>query len=128
MTCPPGEVVASVPVPGNGTVATSHVLLAGQSYRLRAFGFALTNATHGQDSEYDFVIADPANLLKVTGGVPGFDFGIAVDGATKSWGPYNTGHVYETRIVGAGRAVTFQLLDNYYADNSGTITIEVSCA
>jgi len=112
VTCPPGEVIASVPVPGNGTVATSPVLHAGQSYRLRTFGFALTNATHGQDAEYDFVIADPANRLKATGGVPGFDFGIADDGAAPSWGPYNAGHIYESRIVGAGRAVTFQLLDN----------------
>lgn len=127
-TCQPGQALGSVVVPGVGTIVNTPVLAAGRVYRLRATGAAPTNATHGQDAEYDFVFADPGNPALVTDAVPGFDFGISIDGAAPNWGPYNVGHIYETQVAGAGRAATLRLIDSIYTDNSGSITVEVFCA
>lgn len=127
-TCPAGRRVGSVNVPGNGTTVSTPVLAQGQRYRLRASGAAATNATRGQDAEYDFPFANPSDLNNVIDSVQGTDIGVSIDGQAPDWGPYNVAHVYEREVVGQGRALSLKLVDIIYTDNSGSLTIEIFCA
>jgi hypothetical protein len=124
-TCRPGQRVATVVVPATGTTVSSPALRRGQPYRLRAAGFWSTNATRGVDAFADFALANPNDVVTVFQGVR---LGLEVDGGSpQQWGSYTLDHVYEQRVVGSGRPITFRHADVVHADNAGTLTVDVIC-
>jgi hypothetical protein len=124
--CRPGSQLGAVSVPATGATVTTPVLLQGQRYRLRASGFWLSNATHGQDAFADFEIAAPTKVVTTFQGVR---LGLSVDGGnTDLWGSYTTNHVYEREVVGQGAALSLRCSDVVHADNSGAVLVEILCA
>jgi hypothetical protein len=127
-TCRRGQRLARVRVPASGATALTPVLRRGQRYRLRASGVIATNAVAGQDAEFGFLLATPADPKTLIDVFQGLDVGISIDGANPSWGPYNLAHVYEKTVVGRGRSLSLQLLDTQHSDNSGSLIVDVFCA
>ena len=52
---------------------------------------------------------------------------LLVDGAPKAWGDFNLAHTYSTDYIGNGSPVSvcFNILDSYYGDNSGSLTVDI---
>ena len=127
-TCPPGSSVGAVSVPATGGTVSTPVLASGQKYRLRATGFWITNATHGNDATADFLLANPADLANVVKIFNGVRLGLSVDGGSPDvWGEYNVAHTYEREVTGTGAALTLKYTDPITTDNSGSLSVEVFC-
>ena len=133
-TCKRGTQVAQLAVPYNGVPVLTPVLKQGQTYTVQVSGAAATNATHSVDAEYDFITADPNNPATVTDIAVGWDVGLSIDDATPAdmtkptrWGPYNPTHVYTQQIIGQGRAASLLMLDSIYTDNSGAVSVTITC-
>jgi hypothetical protein len=128
--CTPGAEIARITVPYTGVAVLTPVLTAGQVYRVQVSGAAPTNATHSVDAEYDFLTATPATFADNNATV---DVGLSIDDATTDlskspkWGPYNPAHIYEQQIVGQGRPASLLMQDSVYGDNSGAVTVVISC-
>ena len=128
--CTPGAEIARLTVPYTGVAVLTPVLAAGQVYRVQVSGAAPTNATHSVDAEYDFLTATPATFVDNNATV---DVGLSIDDATTDlskspkWGPYNPAHIYEQQIVGQGRPASLLMQDSVYGDNSGSVTVVISC-
>lgn len=126
--------VGTVHVLSNGTAAVSGVLENGVNYLLKASGtytFAPGFAPAGiADAKYNmrpsvgWVIGDTwaypkTNWLQVmfendpTGTVIGWTEG------------FNEDHVYTKAITGTGLSLSFQIYDDYYGDNSGSIQVDI---
>jgi hypothetical protein len=124
--CPVGQQVGTVNVPANGTSVFTPVLKQGQRYRLRATGFWLSNATHGQDAFADFELANPNASVTSFNGIR---LGLAVDGGSADfWGTYNPNHTYERIVTGQGAAIQLRCSDAVFSDNSGQVQVQVLCA
>jgi len=53
---------------------------------------------------------------------------VLVDGNPVAWDDddtYNADHVYSITVTGTGSAVDFRMLDSYYGDNSGSLTVDI---
>jgi len=50
---------------------------------------------------------------------------LLLDGKKVDWGEWNSDHTYSIQFTGTGGAVTFQIQDSYYEDNSGELQIEI---
>jgi hypothetical protein len=125
-TCRPGKVVATIPVPASGAAVTTPVLRRGQAYRLRASGYWSTNAQYGNDAYAAFPVTNPNQYERY---YQNTRLGLSVDGQSADfWGAYNANHAYERTVTGQNRAISFAFSDRGYADNSGTLTVEVRCA
>jgi hypothetical protein len=130
--CTPGSTVAQLSVPYTGAPVLTPVLAQGQVYTVQVSGAAPTNAVHSVDAEYDFITATPNDLTKVTD-VAVVDIGLSIDDpttdATKTpkWGPYNPAHVYSQQIIGQGRPATLLMQDSVYTDNSGAVSVTITC-
>lgn len=125
-TCKPGKVVGSVQVPASGSTATTPILKSGQRYRLVANGFWSTNTQFGNDAVASFPFNDPTKPVLEFEGVR---LGLSLDGGSPNeWGAYNTGHTYEQIVTGQGRSLQLRYADKVYSDNSGTLTVDITCA
>jgi hypothetical protein len=131
--CRAGEQIAQLAVPYSGVVIQTPVLAQGQRYTVTVSGAAATNGVHSVDAEYDFITATPADVTKTTDVAVGVDVGLAIDDATidatktPKWGPYNPAHIYSQQITGQGRAASLQMQDSIYTDNSGAVTVTITC-
>jgi hypothetical protein len=101
-------------------------LKRGQRYQLRAIGFWSTNASFGNDAFAAFPFANPNAPETVFQGVR---LGLSVDGSSPDqWGSYHLDHIYEREVTGEGAPLSLRFTDPLSADNTGTLTVEVSCA
>ena len=130
--CVTGAQIAQLSVPYTGVPVLTPLLAQGQVYTVQVSGAAPTNAVHSVDAEYDFITATPNDLTKVTD-VPNVDVGLSIDDATTDtsktpkWGPYNPAHIYSQQIVGKGQPASLLLQDSVYTDNSGSVTVTITC-
>jgi hypothetical protein len=123
-------VVETLTIPADGTeVPSTTVLQAGVGYQLRAMGtytFKLNPVPSMGDAEY---VGFDINALMDS--VSGVDVGLAVNDTTVDsnrtprWGQYTNTHVYEAPWIGDGAVITAKLHDGQYADNSGTLTLQI---
>jgi hypothetical protein len=129
--------IETVVVPANsGTdILTKYPLVEGTEYTLKASGtyrFANWGEYGIADAKYNYRSA------AYNGGTAGW-----VNGAT--WGSpyqyflqvktttggigwiedYNAGHLYTATLVGDGNPISFQILDDAYGDNSGSISVDI---
>ncbi len=130
--CVTGAQIAQLSVPYTGVPVLTPVLAQGQVYTVQVSGAAATNAVHSVDAEYDFITATPNDLTKVLD-IPNVDVGLSIDDATTDtsktpkWGPYNPAHIYSQQIVGKGQPASLLLQDSVYGDNSGAVTVTITC-
>jgi hypothetical protein len=128
--CRPGTPVAQLSVPYTGVAVLTPVLAKDQVYTVQVSGSAPTNATHSVDAEYDFLNATPNTTVDEAGTV---DAGLAIDDATvdtsksPKWGPYNPAHIYAQQIFGQGRPASLLMQDSVYTDNSGAVSVSITC-
>ena len=129
-TCPAGQQIAQLSVPSTGVGVQTPVLQQGQRYTVTVFGSAPGNATQSVDAEYRFLTANSADRTKVVDAISTVDYGLEIDGrkTPKEWGEYNPDHVYSRQILGQGRSVSLKMLYADYNDNSGEVTVTITCA
>jgi hypothetical protein len=128
--CQAGQQIGDpVMVPANGATVWTPRLKNGQLYRLRVTGYVANRDQFsrplGIDAEYAFLLSGQEAPVDMRGAL---DYGLSLDGAAPSWGPYNSTHVYRTYVTGADRRVALRFLDDYYPDNSGHLEVRVFCA
>ncbi|MBW6469058.1 MAG: hypothetical protein K0B85_07885 [Coriobacteriia bacterium] len=131
--CEPAEpvLVDTVQVFAKGAEHQSIALAAGKSYLLEASG------TYRFANWGEYGIADAAwnhrRAANAPGGVAGWYqqestwLQVWVDGAAVDWDPdeFNSEHIYTVEVTGADSPVVFKIMDDYYADNSGFITVDI---
>ncbi len=123
-------VVDTITVECDGTEVTSSVTLSAVvTYRLRMSG-SCTIGGGGSvqaDAEY-FNFASPQDA---TTGMGAFDVGVGIDDTVvdlvkpPDWGAYTATHIYEVEFPGTGATITAKFYDGNYANNSGSLTLEV---
>ena len=125
-TCTPGEVIARVSVPADGSTVNTPILLENVDYVLKPSGFWGTGTNMLQDAFASFTFADPFSPKLVTDGVR---TGLLLDGELPDiWGPYHPNHSYGIVVIGKGKSVGFRLLDSDYTGNNGVVHVDVTCA
>jgi hypothetical protein len=125
-TCVPGEVIARVSVPADGSTVNTPVLLENVDYVLRPSGAWGTGANLLQDAFAAFTFADPQSPRLFTDGVR---TGLLLDGELPDiWGPYKPNHTYGLVVIGKGKAIGFRMLDSDYTGNNGVVHVDVTCA
>jgi len=121
-------------VPLNGsTVASTSALALGVTYKLKASGtFHLGGPGDGLgDAEYGDFSNPPTSLIDGCMDGTGIDLAIGINDGTidsetlPDWGPYDPSHVYIVSFVGTGFPISVNYHDCFYADNSGSLTVEV---
>jgi len=50
---------------------------------------------------------------------------VLVNDTPVAWGIYNSSHIYSINYTGIGSTISFKILDDYYSDNSGSITVKI---
>lgn len=124
-SCRGGQLIGSLTVPGTGATVKTPVLKQGRRYRVRASGYWRSNATRGQDAFADFSIVDPDTY---TTNYEGVRLGLVFDNTNPDlWGGYDPGHKYERVVTGRGIALSMRSIDTDYADNSGSLFVEIFC-
>lgn len=126
---PSWVVVETLTVPANGVQVTSTLALdAGVTYRLRASGTWVIQNNIGNGTRAD---AEWWNFEDLQDGVIGVDVGLAINDTsndairTPKWGPYNPSHVYEVDWVGDGQPIVAMMHDGNYANNTGSLTLDI---
>ncbi|HET9232706.1 MAG TPA: hypothetical protein VFP10_01040 [Candidatus Eisenbacteria bacterium] len=127
--------VETLNVPTDGSIVTSALTLeSGTVYQIRASG--TFHIGERGDSTADAEYADFSNVpSSVIDNCPdstlAIDMGIGINDAVNDslkvprWGDFRSDHVYTIEFTGAGAPVTFTLHDCNYADNSGSLTVEI---
>ncbi len=135
------ELVDTILVPSNGNSVESNIVLEdGVTYVLKASG-TYRFAPWGDEG-----IADAKYSLRTPEYIPdgfGYDKSSSqwVDGAHLSqahylqiwinntpanWsGSYNDAHIYSKIVTGDGTKLSFYIMDDYYGDNSGFLTVKI---
>jgi hypothetical protein len=133
-------VLETLPVYPNGTsYPSSKILTNGMIYLVQASGtYKFANWT-------DAGIADAMYSLRLPGynnpdSTPKWIDGVVfaspktnwlklwVNGATVNWGMFNLAHMYTASMVGTGTTASFKILDDYYNDNAGSLSVTIySC-
>ena len=125
-TCTPGEVIARVSVPADGSTVESPVLLKNVDYVIKPSGFWGTGSNILQDAVASFTFADPFSPRLFTDGVR---TGLLLDDVLPDvWGPYQPNHSYGIVVIGKGKPVRFRMLDSGYTGNNGVVHVDISCA
>ena len=125
-TCTPGEFIARVSVPADGSTVNTPVLLENVDYVLRPSGFWGTATNVLQDAFASFTFADPTSP-KLT--IDGVRTGLLLDGELPDiWGPYQQNHSYGLVVIGKGKSIGFRMLDSDYTGNNGVVHVDVTCA
>jgi hypothetical protein len=125
-TCTPGEFIARVSVPADGSTVSTPVLLDNVDYVLSPSGFWGTSNDLLQDAFAAFTFADPFSPKMFDQGVR---TGLLLNGELPDiWGPYKSNHAYGIVFIGKGKPVDFRMLDRDYTGNNGVIHVDVTCA
>lgn len=125
-TCTPGEFIARVSVPADGSTVQTPVLLEHVAYVLKPSGFWGTTDHLLQDAFAAFTFADPFRPKLFIDGVR---TGLLLDGELPDiWGPYQPNHGYGLVVIGKGRRISFRMLDSDYTGNHGVVHVDVICA
>jgi hypothetical protein len=125
---PTWQVVETLTVDGaSSTPQYSQTVLAiGVVYHLRASG-VLTNVIdpYAGDAEYfDFNAPKDLGCCEDIG--LGIDDLVVDDLDTQpDWGSYTATHIYEVEWTGKGATISALYQDTYYANNVGTLTLEI---
>jgi hypothetical protein len=125
-TCTPGEFIARVSVPADGSTVKTPVLLDSVDYVLKPSGFWGTGNGLLQDAFAAFTFADPQSPKLNTDGVR---TGLLLDSELPDiWGPYQSNHAYGIVVIGKGKPIAFRMLDSDYTGNDGVVHVDVTCA
>lgn len=125
-TCTPGEFIARVSVPADGSTVKTPALLDDVDYVLRPSGFWGTGNDRLQDAFASFTFADPFSPRLFDQGVR---TGLLLDGELPDiWGPYASNHGYGLVVIGKGQPIAFRMLDSDYTGNNGVVHVDVTCA
>ena len=71
------------------------------------------------------------NMMTPLDAIPGVDVGIAINDSlvdmttSPNWGPYTPSHVYEIQFAATGARIAVAYHDGLYANNSGSLTLEI---
>jgi hypothetical protein len=111
-TCGRDGRLARISVPHDGAVVYTPELNQGQRYRLRVSDYVVGTGNLltavGIDAGYIYRPGGDPNLARDTYG--GVDFGLSVDGAPASWGPFASDHIYEREVQGNGQRLALRLI------------------
>jgi hypothetical protein len=125
-TCVPGEFIARVSVPADGSTVKTPVLLDNVDYVLKPSGFWGTSNDLLQDAFAAFTFADPFSPKL---NIDGVRTGLLLDGELPDiWGPYKPNHSYGLVVIGEGKSIGFRMLDSDYTGNNGVVHVDVTCA
>jgi hypothetical protein len=125
-TCVPGEFIARVSVPADGSTVNTPVLLDNVDYVLRPSGFWGTTNDLLQDAFAAFTFADPQSPRL---NIDGVRTGLLLDGELPDiWGPYKPNHSYGLVVIGKGKPIGFRMLDSNYTGNNGVVHVDITCA
>jgi hypothetical protein len=125
-TCVPGEFIARVSVPADGSTVKTPVLLDNVDYVLKPSGFWGTSNDLLQDAFAAFTFADPFSPKL---NIDGVRTGLLLDGELPDiWGPYQPNHSYGLVVIGKGKSIGFRMLDSDYTGNNGVVHVDVTCA
>ncbi len=132
--------VETVNVPSESGLAVSSSVLPAGDYVLRAKGqYTYRPGTLGaeysdagwskrapSDSMYGGAFAPWVKVSTSPAPHNGW-LGVKVDGDTADWGSYfNPAHIYAKSYAGyAGGAISMQILDDVYSDNSGSVAVDI---
>lgn len=123
----PPVVIETLTILGIGTPVTStFVPTLGVTYHLRASGFVTVASGVLSDADY---WGFPGGMNDLTSDNT-VDMGLAIDDATinttsTAWGAYTATHNYEINYVGTGAPLTAQYHDNFFGNNSGSMSLEI---
>jgi hypothetical protein len=132
--CQVGQWMGGGAVPNNGDVFTTPVLARGQRYRLVVSDSVLTGfyfgSPHAIDASHAFDVTYEQYGYRSWNGEY---VGLSIDGRQPNWGSYERSHVYEKIVTGEGRALELRFIDwnemfYGYADNEGTLKVDIFCA
>lgn len=125
-TCVPGEFIARVSVPADGSTVKTPALLDDVDYVLRPSGFWGAGNDRLQDAFASFTFADPFSPRLFDQGVR---TGLLLNNELPDiWGQYKSNHSYGIVVIGKGQPVEFRMLDSDYTGNNGVIHVDVTCA
>jgi hypothetical protein len=116
----------------DGTGYPSNIALtSGKNYGLLASGtYRFANWGEYGIADAQFNYRDAAHA---PGGVPGWyelatgHQQVLIGGSVVDWQPptFNPLHIYTLKVAGAGAPLVFSIIDSEYADNSGSLTLEI---
>ncbi|MEM9699656.1 MAG: VPLPA-CTERM sorting domain-containing protein [Pseudomonadota bacterium] len=102
------------------------ILETGKRYTVTVSGTMSlgSNATrHIADAEYFNLGSSPLAPLDFAGSQ---EIGVGIDGADVNFGGFNVSNVYTTTVFGDGTTLNVFFQDSNYADNSGSLDVEIS--
>jgi len=133
-------IIDTIIVPSNGSIVSSNIVLEnGKQYMIEASG----TYTYWPAQLPNAGIADAEYSLRPQGSYnpgPGpqwisgdalpspyqYYLEVKMNGADVSWGVLNLpDHKYNINYAGTGSTATFQIIDNNYSDNSGSIIVKI---
>ena|SRR5680860_21364 len=135
--------IDTVKVYPNGTFYDSSASLeAGENYRIEVNGTISGTYTYWLEGLPGAGIADAKYSLRPEGSFntgPGpkwisgdvlpapwtHNLELLVNGNSQAWGSFNPVHTYSIEYVGTGSPVNFNILDGWYGDNSGSLTVDI---
>jgi len=131
--------IDTITVPSNGSVVNSSVILEnGKQYLLKASGTyeywpAQLPSAGIADAKYSLRPEGSFNPGPGPQWINGDDLPspwtnyleVLVNNAPLAWGIYNSSHVYSVNYTGTGNTINFKILDDYYGDNSGSLTVQI---
>jgi hypothetical protein len=123
---PDGTNYSSTPVS-----AGTYVLIGNGSYKYRNDANASTSDTAfsyrlASDSVYGGAYAPWVRVFDFPGSIKGY-LGVMVNGVPADWGSvFNPSHVYtHATTTGVAGPFVFSILDDQYADNSGSLSVDI---
>jgi hypothetical protein len=138
-----GALIDTVTVYPNGTFYDSSASLeAGENYRIEVNGTISGTYTYWPEQLPGAGIADAKYSLRPEGSFntgPGpkwisgdvlpapwtHNLELLVNGNSQAWGSFNPVHTYSIEYIGTGSPVNFNILDSWYGDNSGSLTVDI---
>jgi hypothetical protein len=125
----------SIPVDGS-SVTSSTILENGVTYKIIASGTLIADNRPGVpvglgDAEYTHFNIPSGLQSNCFNSPDGVDLGLGINddiidnSKTPFWGEYNSSNVYQIRYIGQGLPIRFNYHDCNYADNSGTLIVEI---
>ena len=129
------SLVDTLSVPADGSSVASTVALdSDRVYLIRASGTVDLNVNSASDGRADAEYArfGGVDRDRATGG--GVNYGLAIAGVdlydlepdtNGHKGPLQNSATYDRKVVGNGQAASFSYVDNQYADNAGSLTVEL---
>lgn len=130
-SCPCGIVpkhIETVTVSSDGSIITStDVLESGVTYLLKASGtynYRLPDSPSGWLADAIWYNRCNPSCTWVKSSLGGIHVSNGIS-TNNDWGDYNSGHVYNMLVDGAGNEVELFIYDDFYRDNSGSLTVDI---